>query len=582
MKKFSTVLALISFLFILIYSCSKEDQTFSGSSGNTVRTTISGMVLDENNTAVANVNITAYSQTTTTNQYGVFVLKDISVNKERCIVQFSKAGYFNRAHAFIASANTVNYVRVVLISNAQTHTVDAATGGTAALANGSSVQFAPNSFVTTTGSAYTGTVSLTVKHLSPDAANFGFMIPGGDLAGENINGEDVILYPYGMMGVELKGSSGEALQLAAGTTATLTMPIVASQQATAPATIPLWYFDEETSLWKEEGAATRVGNNYTGTVSHFTWWNCDGWTVNPLIKGKVVDCNGVPVPNCVVTINGWATTLTNQNGEYQGLVPGALAFTVQVLASNNSWLIFNSQIENVPPLSANQIFIVPDLVIPCPTRVVGTLRTCAGENTDGIVIISSTGFSNYQYTQDGSFNLISIPNTQLGLSALNSNSSIQQIITSLSAPNILNLGNLFLCDEAANSFIINGCGFNYQLFNFDSIGFTGSANSNLITMSGTAPPDYTISAFQMYLNANLNVGSYLWSNSASPLSITVQNTSQTFYITGSQAGGGITNITQYDSVGGRVKGYYSGSGWVSNCLFDTITITGSFDVLRTQ
>ena len=186
-------------------------------------------MLDESNAPLSGVTVTAYGQTTSTNQYGTFVLKNLNVNKDRCVLQFTKAGFFNRTHGFIASGNTVNYVRIILLSNAATQNFSSSAGGTISLPDGSSAEFQPNSFVTTNGSAYTGTVNLIVKHLSPDDVNFGFTIPGGDLLGKDLNDEDVVLYTYGMLGVELTGSSGEALQLAAGTSATLTFSIAASQ-----------------------------------------------------------------------------------------------------------------------------------------------------------------------------------------------------------------------------------------------------------------------------------------------------------------------------------------------------------------
>jgi|SRR6185436_18678680 len=263
MKKYF-IPALISFAILFIFSCKKEKNDvavvdYGSSSG--LRTTVTGIVLDESNTPVNGVTVTAYGQTTTTSQYGTFVLKNLNVNKDRCVLKFFKAGFFIRWHGFIASANTVNYVRVVLVSNAATQTVSSTTGGTVNLADGSSVQFQPNSFATPNGSTYTGTVNIAIKHLSPGDANFGFMIPGNDLLGKNLNSEDVALYTYGMLGVELTGSSGEALRLANGKAATTTFAIASSQLSSAPGSIPLWYFDETTSLWKEEGSATKVGNN---------------------------------------------------------------------------------------------------------------------------------------------------------------------------------------------------------------------------------------------------------------------------------------------------------------------------------
>lgn len=598
MKKLYAVLASLSLLFILIYSCSKDDVVNGGggSSSSQVKTTISGMVLDENNTPQNSVTVTAYSQTTTTNQYGVFVLKDVNVNKERCVIEFTKAGFFNRTHAFIPFAYTVNYVRIVLNSNAQTHTLPASTGGTVSLSDGSSVQFQPNSCVTTNGTAYSGTVNLTVKHLSPDDANFGFMIPGGDLAGKDLNNEDVSLYTYGMLGVELKSSSGEALQLAAGTTATLTMSIATSQLASAPATIPLWYFDETTSLWIEEGVATKVGNIYLGTVTHFSWWNCDYSGPRAFIKGKVVDCEGTPMPNIMVTLDANRNTSTNQNGEYQNWIPSGFSFNIQVLTTYNPGLVLSSQNEIIPELSADQLFIIPDLLIPCPSRVAGIVKTCTGAQTSGAVYLSNaSGFANYQYTLNGLFNIPVIPNAQLDLFAYNSNSSFYQSLTSLSTPNILNVGSLLLCDSIItssipNSFTINGGPFVNQTFAVDTTLVSVSIylwRPIYIEMSGTSSPNFSIGYQVTYCDTIL--GTCPWSQSSmdsiSEIHIYITDSlTQVNYNLLSIPGQGLTTLLQFDPIGGYIRGNYSGacSIYINGGNPIPANITGNFKVPRTQ
>ncbi|MEP7167931.1 MAG: carboxypeptidase-like regulatory domain-containing protein, partial [Bacteroidota bacterium] len=394
------------------------------------------------------------------------------------------------------------------------------------------------------------------------------------------------LYTYGMLGVELTGSSGEALQLASGKTATLTMSIAASQSASAPATIPLWYFDETTSLWKEEGAANKVGNNYVGMVKHFSWWNCDIGANSPIIKGKVVDCNGVPVPNCVVTFDEWATTVTDQNGEFQGRVPAATSITVQVLASNNTGIILNSQLENVPSLTNNQTFMVPDLVIPCITRVKGDLKSCSGETIAGFVSISNTSHFSFQYTLNGSFNLPAPSNNQMTLYAANSVFYQSQNITTLTAPNDLNSGNILLCDSLNanlmnNNFILNGGPFSNQLFNFNLTNSTAFVNDSThgisIAMNGTAAPDYNIMGFSMGITDSVTGVTTCGFN----FLININNTSSTYQI--------LTpnyiycNVTEMGTIGNKIKGNYFGAvymnlnpGWIWG------NISGNFDVIRTQ
>jgi ABC-type sulfate transport system permease subunit len=97
----------------------------------------------------------------------------------------------------------------------------------------------------------------------------------GNLTGITINNEQKILQTYGMIAVEMEGSSGEALNIAGSKQATISFPIPSAMLANAPATIPLWHFDETIGVWKEEGTATKQGNAYVGVVTHFSFWNCD-------------------------------------------------------------------------------------------------------------------------------------------------------------------------------------------------------------------------------------------------------------------------------------------------------------------
>ena len=93
------------------------------------------------------------------------------------------------------------------------------------------------------------------------------------LLGQNTGGEANLLETFGMLTVELTGSNNEKLQITSDSE--LKFPIANEQLSTAPNTIPLWYFDEENGYWIEDGEATKVGNQYVGTVSHFTPWNVD-------------------------------------------------------------------------------------------------------------------------------------------------------------------------------------------------------------------------------------------------------------------------------------------------------------------
>jgi hypothetical protein len=581
---------------VLLYSCKKENDSSTapppaGSTG-TITATVTGRAIDENNNAVINASVSINGQLTTTDQHGIFLLKNISVDS-RCIATNTKTGFFNCNHAFKVSANTVNYIHVVLISNAQTHTLSAPAGGTVSLTDGSSIQFAPNSFVNaTTGSAYTGTVSLSVKHLSPEEANFGFMIPGGDLLGKDAGGNDVALYTYGMLGAELKGSSGEQLQLATGSNASLTMAIAASQISSAPFSIPLWYFDEATSLWKEEGSATKVGSNYVGTVSHFSWWNLDVPGNKATIIGKVLDCNSVPMSNIVVTVNEFYTLITNNLGVYSNWVPAGMPLTVQVLSSANSNLFPNSQLENVPPLSSNQTFYVPDLLVPCPAYMAGNLKKCSGESIDGLVVLNWSGVPMYEYTTNGHFNLICPATSTINLKAYsfyNSNvNTYSGTYTTGTTGSTTNVGDITLCniDTLDNFLLINGGPFSNVLFDLSlSTSYVTNVSSNILRINygATTSTDYSIGYYNIYVDRT-TPGTSVWNYPLySYITLNIYGSSTSYSI--STANSGNTGSTLLDYVGNTgdiVRGSFNGAATCTaiDSTETTVTISGNFDVIR--
>jgi hypothetical protein len=586
----------LPFLFLLciiVFAGCKKDESNSDSSGNgnSGTTTIAGIIIDENNIAVASATITSNGYSATSDAHGLFLLKNAKLNMTRCILKISKAGFINRTHAFIATEQTVNYVKIILASDAITHTISSAAGGTISLADGSSVQFTPGSFVTASGSMYSGTVNITFKHLSPDATGFGFMIPGNDLLGKNSLGEDVALYSYGMLGVILKGSSGEQLQLAIGSSATLTMPIAASQISTAPSSIPLLYFDETTSLWMQQGNAIRIGNNYVGIVSHFSWWNFDFCGSVSNVKGKVVDCKGTPMPNINVSANGRGGVFTDANGKYHELCPANYPFNIQVLASNNSGLFSDSQIESVPSLVVGQTYVVPDLVfVTCSSTISGTLKNCSGWNTDGTVLAYWSGGGSYQYSTNGSFNLYCPANTIVSLSAspTSNNYSIDSQYTSPATGSILNVGDLIFCNSTSteNYFTLNGSGFPNQLFQIQTnqTDYASVYNDSLsLYTSGTMAPNFTLSSFFMSVSGR-TLQTYNWNSGSTSFRFMFVDPIDVYSFNSLIGGPGTITLTQVDSVGGRVKGTYSGQGNIqkNGGAPSPITISGSFDVTRTE
>ncbi len=599
MKKIISISALaFCTIFFLMSSCKKNDGDTLDNTPPTptgTKATIAGLIVDESNNPLNGASVMIGNTTVTTNQFGVFMFNGVDVNENRTVLTVTKGGYIKRTHAFIPSTTSVNYLKLMLQYRNSSGTFNGASSQTINLTDGSQVQFQANSIVTSAGAAYTGTVTVTLKHLSESNPDFGFLIPGGDLAGKNTAGQDVALISYGMLGVFLEGSNGEALQIDSLKPATIKFPIAATQIASAPATISLWYLDDATGKWIEQGTATKSGSNYIGTVKHFSWWNCDYPSPWATIKGRVVDCDGNPFPNCVVTFNGVYTLTTNSNGEYQGNVPTGINITIQVLAANNPLITTNSAIINVAPLTINQVYTVTDITVNCLTKISGTLKGCNSQNVNGLVLLVENGNTiSYQFTPNSNFMLPCLPSTQYSLSAYlagNSFVSSTQIVTSGFQGDTNNVGNVFLCGSTTgvpvNGFITSDTIYGINTFTVTNATAIGKVDSGFIPIrveiNGMVPPNI-ITSLNLYLNDTI-LGTYSIFGTSSGCGFYI-NMSDSFNFstisTYDPAAFGTIILTEVGNIGGRIKGSYSGIALKQTPLnTDTTAIQCTFDVLRT-
>jgi hypothetical protein len=362
-----------------------------------VTTTLRGIVLDEEGNPLPGATITAHGETATTDAEGLFRLQDVEVPGNRCVISCEKEGYFTSVRAEVPRKEKETTVNLYLQSSATTHTIDATAGGTATLANGSKVEIPANGLVTESGDVYEGEVGMSVRYQDPSAASFGAVVAGGDMMARRTDESSTILYSYGILRVQLKGANGEKLQLAAGKPSTLTVAIPESEMATAPQTIPLWYFDEEAGVWQEEGAATRQGDKYVGTVKHFTDWNCDDPKKFATIIGRVVDCSGEAILHGDVYVGQSTNDLSNSTvidndntganqTRFEKRVPAGMPLMVMVAppliipSLTSATEKFQWTLVPVPPLSPGQVYDVGTIKPhPCPSIASGKIKTKPGD-----------------------------------------------------------------------------------------------------------------------------------------------------------------------------------------------------------
>ncbi len=474
------------------------DNEYVAENGPKVTTTLSGAVLDEEARPVAGALVEAYGEATTTDAAGEFSFESISVPANRCYLKCTKSGYFTASTAYIPQASGDAVVRLVMMSDAATHQVDAATGGTAQLPDGSSVQLPANGIVQADGTPYKGEVNVTVRHLSPADENFMVLIPGGDLAARRADNSGAMLYSYGMLRVLLRDDSGNDLQLASGKESTITMSLPDVSMVDAPATIPLWYFDEETGLWLEEGEATRQGNKYVGQVKHFTDWNCDfpgqGVEVElqfvseggggpgkveempvdpenpgePIVTGGI-PCTGYPHRNVFVKV-GQVFDFTDENGIVRRRVPDNRVFPV--LLYNGPGLV--QKVAEVGPFSRADAPVKRTFKVPCPVFVVGR-TVCNGVPFQADFVLNTNEILSYgKRPTDGKgvFRVTVAPGYESSITVTDPSTGKKRNIT-FTAPKedgvTVTLGNIELCATPQSQVNDNVVTFNGDGYNNETI-----------------------------------------------------------------------------------------------------------------
>lgn len=297
--------------------------------------TVEGVVTDVEGNPLGSVTISSGEAQATTNDMGLFTFERIASANGRFVFTFKKDGYFTITRSGVFSDNLSMQVVMQSRNNASNvvSTSFSATSKNALKADGMEVAIPASSLVTASGTDYTGTVNADMLYLSPDNENFTTMMPGGDMAAVRTDRSDATLVSYGMVEVSLTDNSGNPLQLKEGSQSEMTFPIPESMKDNPPATIPLWYFNEEAGVWVEEGTATLQGNVYVGSVSHFSWHNLDVPEERVTIKGKVTDCKGRPVSRLLVTVDQ-TSDITSSDGSYQVYVPANTPVTVTVKSEN--------------------------------------------------------------------------------------------------------------------------------------------------------------------------------------------------------------------------------------------------------
>ncbi len=449
LSSFVFVFALVCQVAVL-FSCKKDSDEKpsdpgTNSWGNSISLTISGKVEDAAGVPLAGAVVKAGNLSATTDNNGIFILKNASGNSSLAFVQVEKAGYFSGSRSFLPTTGGGN-LRIRLLSKTQTGLLSASVGGTVNHSSGAQLMLESGS-VTKNGAAYNGNVKVFIQSIDPTTSEFESRMPGNLVAmdGNATRG----LKSFGMLAAELQDDAGQELQIAAGKKAHIKFPIPAGLALLAADSIDLWSYDEAKGYWKKEGRAGKEGSFYHAMVGHFSFWNCDVPYNFIELKGRILS-GGQPLVGARIRISsqsmGSRSELSNAEGRFGGFVPKdeTLTLTAEASCGGTFTQVYS---QNIGPFAANTNLSDINVTLSNATRISGKITGCNNAAISGAYVVA--GGQAYFIDASGNYSL-SACGSNLTLTAYGSNPWVQGSNQTVSLTGGNATVNLQVCSSGVN------------------------------------------------------------------------------------------------------------------------------------
>lgn len=234
--------------------------------------TLRGIVRSSEGNAIAGARVKAGKQEVETNADGMY---QITLPLGQYLVTFEHPGYATiQRNVEVWLGDAVSFDGVMVPRQPPKH-FDADQG--ARLEQGPlTLDFEPGDIGYADGTPVHGDVEVSIAVIDPRKENEIEASPA-PLEGIDAKGNNVILFSYGMLAVELS-KDGRKLQVRPGQTVATSFDI-----GNGPDEIPMWHHDEERGVWVEEPTAKatvttqREGKRIAkALLPHFSAWNYDG------------------------------------------------------------------------------------------------------------------------------------------------------------------------------------------------------------------------------------------------------------------------------------------------------------------
>jgi hypothetical protein len=318
---------------------------------NNGTSSITGIVVSsDTGLPLGNVKVSLDAASTQTAADGTYTLQGLTAAPDK-IVRFEISGYAMNLAQISLLQNQTTQANTRLTPVGITTTLPVATGGTVTVSNSPAAVVLPAAgLIDTNGVLASGAVTVDLTPVNPaeDPAN----MPGSLATVQE--GVALPIESFGAIQVSLKDAQGQKLQLAPGKTATVRIPAV-SRTSNLPSDIPLYFLDETTGKWVQEGSASlkrdATGSYYEGTVTHFSTWNADRIYETTVVQGCLVDATGARAPfkfiaSAGIDYSGSAQAYTDAEGNFSVPVRRYSTAVISAELPGNTYVSTIVQVEN--------------------------------------------------------------------------------------------------------------------------------------------------------------------------------------------------------------------------------------------
>jgi len=386
-------------------------------SSKVITGSVFGTIVDNQGNLVTNAIVQLGNMQVNSDEFGTFQFESVSMNQRGTFIDIKKEGYFNTGRRFYPSEGSFQELRIELIPTIYDQNFQSNEAATINIDGGSIIEFTANSIVDEQGQLYTGQVDIATTRLAAGTIATLDKMPGS-MQGVNLMNEEVTLESFGMIGVELRGSAGQKLNIASGSTAKIKYDIPSSLENSAPTEIALWSFNETFGIWAEESSATLENGYYVGDVTHFSFWHfsngvffdlvyldfklINNFNSTPIRGAKVVLSTEITYPFTDYHFLSSRIDYSNWIGEVSGFVPKDKEISMDVFSPCGE--VIQSLI--IGPFTEDTSMddvVMDDLVM---LEIKGEVLNCDGELVEQGFLSIKVDNKNYNYIlQENEFSI---------------------------------------------------------------------------------------------------------------------------------------------------------------------------------